>query len=825
MIPLSILFRFSLYLCLFVSTLALGYAELVPLPETGPFYVLIAALLLWAARLERRLTLSLTASNRIGVLIILTFILWVIISYRVGYNTTTQELMQVEFARWLLPHGGPLLSVLLVVKMLRPKGIRDYWMLHLLGLMQVVLASVLAMSNKLDRDAPLFPILLLVYFLSFVWVLLNFTLYYDGVPDRLTILPTPSGGWRRGVPPQETLLRPRLRAVLGWFSLALLLGLTIFFLVPRETPGFGGAAARPTENQTGFKPSVDLTTEGPLTTSEEKVFHVSAVNHLGQMVPLLDDFRWRGVVCSTYENGIWSSATRDIVAMNTRDRLGRDVFVTASLPPGGHLRLTYTLDVRRVCTAGEIRRPELGNASPGQTTIFLLEHLRLRESPGPGSLRYPRVRIPDDAPPGDRPPRYSGFGISPSHPGVGFNYSFLHGSIFAMLPALRPARDLYYEQEIALADVNAQEWDQFLGVGNRDDAEPFRQYLFDEKSIPVLLQLPDRLVQAGHLKRIGDEMLKQAGVAATASARERALALERSLGRNEAFNYSSFRRRVNVALDPNEDFLLNVRSGHCERFASALALLLRAQGIPARLVIGFRGGDWNNVARCIEVRELHAHAWVEAAIELETVGPNKRPRRIRWLTLDPTPRNEDLANREVGLFAQNLSFAKMLWEFFILDFSGDMQRRQFLQRFDFIGLQAFAEWIASLGWLGLILLIGLFVVSSALAIAVVYFFRELRDWLRRHHAIARWRGSIVPFYRRLLAWLARRKLTPAPAQTPREFAHEAGNTLRADPLTAPLADAPAEIVDRYYAVRFGRVPLAQEAPAAEDRLNELEKLR
>lgn len=825
MMPLSVVFRFSLYLCLFVSTLALGYAELVPLPETGPFYLLMAGLLLWAARLEHRVSLSIAASNWLGAGIVALFVIWVVISYRIGYRVATQEILELEFARWLLPHGGPLLSVLLVVKMLRPKGIRDYWMLHLLGLMQVVLAAVLAMSNKLDRDAPLFPILLLIYFLSFVWVLLNFTLYYDGVPDRLTILPTPSGGWRRGVPPQETLLRPRIRPVIGWFLLALGLGLTFFFIVPRGSDVLAGAAARPSESQTGFKPSVDLMTEGPLTISEEKVFHVTAINHVGQTVQPPFDSRWRGVVCSRYDNGVWNSATRDILAMNTRDRLGREVFVTSSLPPSGHLRLTYTLDVRRVRTAGEMRRPELGDASPGQTTIFLLEHLRLRETAGPAGLRYPRVRIPDDAPRGDRPPPPSGFGGGPAHPGVGFNYSFLHGTVYAMLPPLRPARDLYFEQEIALADINAPEWDQLLGVGNRDDADPFRLYLFDEKATPVLLQLPERLVKSGHIKRVGDEMLKQAGVAPTASARARAVALERALGRSEAFSYSSFRRRVNPELDPNEDFLLNVRSGHCERFASALVLLLRAQGIPARLVIGFRGGDWNNVARCVEVRELHAHAWVEAAIELETLGAAKRPGRIRWLTLDPTPNNEDLANRDLGLLAQNLSFAKMIWEFFILDFSGDMQRRQFLQRFDFIGVQAFAEWIASLGWLGLVLLIVLFVVSSALAIAVVYFLRELRARLRMRRALARLRGSIVPFYRRLLAWLARRKLTPAPAQTPREFAFEAGRALRADPAAAPLANAPAEIVDHYYAVRFGAAPLAQEAPEAEARLNQLEKLR
>jgi transglutaminase-like putative cysteine protease/uncharacterized membrane protein YecN with MAPEG domain len=823
MVPLSVLFRFSLYLCLLLSTVSLGYAELVPLPETGPFFLLVAGLLLWAARLEHRLKLSIRTSNWLGVAIILTFGTWVVVSYKTNFKAAVQEIADLEFARWLLPHGGPLLSALLVVKMLRPKGLRDYWMLHLLGLVQMVLASVLAMSNKLDRDAPWFPLLLLAYLLSFVWVLLNFTLYYDGVPDRLTILPTPQGGWRRGVPPQETLLRPRPRSVLGWFSAALVLGLTLFFIVPRGGDVLAGAAARPTESMTGFKPSVDLTTEGPLTVSEERVFHVTAVNHLGQTVPLLDEYRWRGVVCSEYKDGFWSSATRDILALNTRDRTGAEVFRTAALPPSGHLRLTYTLDVRRVRTAGEVKQPEMGNANPGQTTIFLMEHTRLRSVTEPVPLRYPRVRIPDDAPRGDRPPPLNPFATGPLPPGVGFNYSWLHNTIFAMLPPLRPPRDLYYEQEIALTDVNVPEWDQVFGFGPREDASVFRAYAFERDSA-LLLQLSPALQKSGRLKRFGDEILRQAGVPADAPARVKAQALERGLNQNPAFSYSSFRRRVALDLDPNEDFLLNVRSGHCERFASALALLLRAQGIPARLVIGFRGGDWNNVARCIEVRELHAHAWVEAAVELERL-PDGRPRRIRWRTLDPTPTNEELANRDVSFLAQNLSFAKMLWEFFILDFSGDMQRRQFLTRFDVLGIQAFAEWIASLGWLGVLLLIGLFLVSAALAISLVYLFRELRERWRLRRTLARWQAGLVPFYQRLLAWLARRRLVPVPAQTPREFARQAGQSLRQDPAAAPLAEAPVAIVDHYYAVRYGQVPLADEAPAAEAKLEQLEKLR
>ena len=69
-------------------------------------------------------------------------------------------------------------------------------------------------------------------------------------------------------------------------------------------------------------------------------------------------------------------------------------------------------------------------------------------------------------------------------------------------------------------------------------------------------------------------------------------------------------------LDPVEDFLVNRKKGHCEYFASALALLLRSIDIPSRIVNGFKGGDWNELTETMNVRQKHAHSWVEAYIGL-----------------------------------------------------------------------------------------------------------------------------------------------------------------------------------------------------------------
>ena len=71
-----------------------------------------------------------------------------------------------------------------------------------------------------------------------------------------------------------------------------------------------------------------------------------------------------------------------------------------------------------------------------------------------------------------------------------------------------------------------------------------------------------------------------------------------------------------------EDFLVNRKKGHCEYFASALALLLRSIDIPARIVNGFKGGDWNELTQSMNVRQKHAHSWVEAYVGQD---PQRQP--------------------------------------------------------------------------------------------------------------------------------------------------------------------------------------------------------
>ena len=80
---------------------------------------------------------------------------------------------------------------------------------------------------------------------------------------------------------------------------------------------------------------------------------------------------------------------------------------------------------------------------------------------------------------------------------------------------------------------------------------------------------------------------------------------------------------------PVDHFLFESKRGHCEFFSTAMAMMLRAVGIPSRNVTGFVGGTWNRWGHYYAVREGDAHSWVEAYLD--------HPTRPGWQTFDPTP--------------------------------------------------------------------------------------------------------------------------------------------------------------------------------------------
>ena len=95
---------------------------------------------------------------------------------------------------------------------------------------------------------------------------------------------------------------------------------------------------------------------------------------------------------------------------------------------------------------------------------------------------------------------------------------------------------------------------------------------------------------------------------------------------NIGFTYSLVRKHsLGVEIQPLKDFLTVSRSGHCEYYATASVLLLRAAGVPARYVTGYAVNEWSPLEDAFVVRRRHAHSWASAFVD------------GRWLDVDTTP--------------------------------------------------------------------------------------------------------------------------------------------------------------------------------------------
>jgi transglutaminase-like putative cysteine protease len=149
----------------------------------------------------------------------------------------------------------------------------------------------------------------------------------------------------------------------------------------------------------------------------------------------------------------------------------------------------------------------------------------------------------------------------------------------------------------------------------------------------------------------------------TAGARtpaRQAEAVEQHLRRD--FRYSLQLPKTPQA-DPIADFLFRRRQGHCEYFASAMAVMLRSVGIPSRVVTGFQSGEFNPVSGWLVIRASDAHSWVEAWL----------PQR-GWTVFDPTPPDPNAgvvtAWTKLGYY---LDATETFWQEWILNYNLDRQ--------------------------------------------------------------------------------------------------------------------------------------------------------
>jgi len=137
-----------------------------------------------------------------------------------------------------------------------------------------------------------------------------------------------------------------------------------------------------------------------------------------------------------------------------------------------------------------------------------------------------------------------------------------------------------------------------------------------------------------------------------------------------------------------DDFLFRTHAGFCEHYASALAVLARAGGIPARVVVGYQGGEHNPIGDYWIVRQAHAHAWVEVWLEgaWRRVDPTAAvaPGRIEQgpdASLAGTPgrtRQFWRANPLLGRMVLSWDAANAAWDRWVLAFGPEAQDRLLL---------------------------------------------------------------------------------------------------------------------------------------------------
>jgi len=280
---------------------------------------------------------------------------------------------------------------------------------------------------------------------------------------------------------------------------------------------------------------------------------------------------------------------------------------------------------------------------------------------------------------------------------------------------------------------------------------------------------------------------------------EIARAAEAYLAQN--MRYSLDLRRE-TELDPLDDFLFERKTGNCEYFAAAMAVLLRVAGVPARVVNGFQRGEWNDAGGYFVVRQRDAHSWVEAY--LPAAG---------WVTFDPTPRAafEARTFSVSGWLAQHFDALRMRWNRYVVDYNaGDQALAAMKLRRESAALRGRLVLLWDSWSLGMRRTIrsawrnyGFAALGLAALVTTVFFvFRRTRPgelaaaWVLR----ARLRRTPVAFYERMLRILARHGRALAPGATAREFVA----SLR----DRPLAQAPAaELTALYERIRFGGHPL------------------
>ncbi len=252
----------------------------------------------------------------------------------------------------------------------------------------------------------------------------------------------------------------------------------------------------------------------------------------------------------------------------------------------------------------------------------------------------------------------------------------------------------------------------------------------------------------------------------------------------QMFNQEGFEYSYNpppLGRDSMDDFLFETRSGYCEFYSSAFTVLMRAAGVPARVVTGYQGGYINDDADYVLVRQSDAHAWSEVWLEGEG-----------WVRVDPTsavaPDRVDLG--ALATLNGRRGFFDFEWMRALKNQFDAIQRfwNQSVVKFDS------ARQRALLSPLGIDDLspsrsVIIMVVLSSLIIAIALW-RLIRQQEHGHM------DRVMQIYADFCKGMKRRGVSPSESEGPRDFAARCKQKL------PDIADQIDQITDRYVMLRY-----------------------
>ena len=373
-------------------------------------------------------------------------------------------------------------------------------------------------------------------------------------------------------------------------------------------------------------------------------------------------------------------------------------------------------------------------------------------------------------------------------------------NIFFLAPWARRITGAYRSLQIdaggAVSDADSQR-SVSVYEAESDISSPGPQQLREAQQDPPQFAVP--YLQLPTL----DSRIPRLAAQITASASnnyDRAALLEKYL--QSHYGYTLQLPQTAVA-DPLANFLFERRQGHCEYFASSMAVMLRTLRIPSRVVNGFRSDEFNDITANYVVRAKDAHSWVEAYFP-----------GYGWITFDPTPGGTVASPQGWGRAMLYLDAAASFWREWVVSYDSSHQfvlgrsvvtgtrssweRARTWARLRYARLMNLARKSergaerTPTRWFGLSALIGLFLLLVANASRIAQMIRTRQLQLHPERSPNQ---AAVMWYERMARYMARRGFRKSTNQTAQEFVRIIEDARVRNPI--------GRFTDAYESARFG----------------------